>query len=255
MSIHYGINGAGGRMGRRIIALADEDPELELTVALEAPGSPYLGEDLGVPVTSEIPLDVDLDVLIDFSSPEGTMAILPTCVAKRLPLVLATTGHTPEQFDEIASAAHETAILIAPNLSLVVNVLFELTRTTARLLGGKGFDVEIIERHHRFKKDSPSGTAAHFARIVQAEMGQTSIRHGREGIIGERPGTEIGMHAVRGGDNVGEHTVIFTTLGETLELVHKGHSRDSYARGALVAAKYLAGKGAGSYSMKDVLGL
>ena len=134
-------------------------------------------------------------------------------------------------------------------------MLFKLVKDAGTMLAGKGFDVEIIERHHRFKKDSPSGTAVHFAKIVQEAMGQTELRHGREGLVGERPLNEIGIHAVRAGDNVGEHTIIFSALGETMELVHKGYSRDSYARGALLAAKFLAGKGAGWYSMSDVLGI
>src|SRR5947208_9752403 len=144
---------------------------------------------------------------------------------------------------------------MAPHMSLAVNVLFKLVGQAAAVLKDRGFDVEILERHHRFKKDSPSGTALHFARIVQEAMGQTELRHGREGLVGERPLGEIGIHAVRAGDNVGEHTIVFSTLGETLELVHKGYSRDSYARGALLAAKFLAGKGAGRYSMDDVLGI
>ena len=130
-----------------------------------------------------------------------------------------------------------------------------ILREAGQSLRGQDFDVEILERHHRFKKDSPSGTALHLARIVQEAMGQTQLRHGREGMVGERTADEIGVHAVRGGDNVGEHTIVFTTLGETLELVHKGHSRDSYARGALLAAKFLATRTAGRYTMADVLGL
>jgi 4-hydroxy-tetrahydrodipicolinate reductase len=122
-------------------------------------------------------------------------------------------------------------------------------------LRGRGFDVEILERHHRFKKDSPSGTALHFARLVQEAMGQTELRHGREGLVGERHSQEIGVHAIRVGDNVGEHTVVFSTLGETLELTHRAHARDCYARGALQAAKFLADRPAGRYTMEDVLGL
>src|SRR5207244_1600908 len=140
-------------------------------------------------------------------------------------------------------------------MSLSVNVLFQLVRQAARLLKGKDFDVEVVERHHRYKKDSPSGTALHFARVVQEEMGQTELRHGREGLVGERPRHEIGLHAIRVGDNVGEHAILFSTLGETLELVHRAHSRDCYARGALQAAKYLAGRPPGRYSMSDVLGI
>ena len=136
-----------------------------------------------------------------------------------------------------------------------MNLLFKLSQVTGEALAGKGFDVEIIERHHRYKKDAPSGTATQFARIIQQEMGPLTVRHGREGLLGERPLAEIGIHAVRAGDNVGEHTIIFAAPGETLELVHKGTSRDSYARGALTAAVFLAGKGAGRYTMADVLGL
>jgi 4-hydroxy-tetrahydrodipicolinate reductase len=183
------------------------------------------------------------------------MTVLPVCVARRIPIVIATTGHSDEERKEIEAAAHMTAVLMSPNMSLVVNVLFKLTEMAGNLLAGKGYDVEILERHHRFKKDSPSGTALHFARVVQQAMGQTELRHGREGLVGERPATEIGLHAIRAGDAVGEHTIIFAAMGEALELVHKGSSRDAYARGALQAAKWLAGKPAGRYSMNDVLGL
>jgi 4-hydroxy-tetrahydrodipicolinate reductase len=264
MKTIVGINGAAGRMGQRLVHLTAEDQELTLGLAVDAANHPRVGQDsgeiaglgkLGVPLRADLPNEPRLDVVIDFSMPEGTMKVLPWCVAHRIPLVVATTGHTPEQRNEIEAAAHHTALLMAPNMSLSVNVLFQLLRQAAQLLVGKGFDVEIVERHHRFKKDAPSGTALHFARIVQEVMGQTQLRHGREGLVGERPPTEIGMHALRTGDNVGEHTIIFSTLGESLELVHRGHTRDSYARGALLAAKFLAGKPAGRYTMNDVLGL
>jgi 4-hydroxy-tetrahydrodipicolinate reductase len=183
------------------------------------------------------------------------MTILKNCLARRIPLVVATTGHTAEQRKEIEEAAHETAILMAPNMSLAVNLLMKLASQAAAVLRDKDFDVEILERHHRFKKDSPSGTALHIARNIQEAMGQTQLRHGREGLVGERPPHEIGVHAIRVGDNVGEHTVIFSTLGETLELTHRAHARDCYARGALQAAKFLAAKPAGRYTMNDVLGL
>ncbi|HXD88199.1 MAG TPA: 4-hydroxy-tetrahydrodipicolinate reductase [Urbifossiella sp.] len=264
MKTHIAINGACGRMGQRLVALAQEDAELAVIAALDSPRNPLFARDagdlagigpIGVPITGELPLTPRIDCAIDFSVPEGTMAILPTCVGRKIPLVVATTGHTPTQKSAIEEAAHDTAILFAPNMSLVVNLLFKLVRQTAEALKGKGFDAEIVERHHRFKKDSPSGTAAHFAEIIRDALGGGKFVHGREGIVGERTAEEIGIHAVRGGDNVGEHTIIFTTLGETLELVHKGHSRDSYARGALLAAKFLATKGAGRYTMADVLGL
>ncbi len=264
METVVGINGAAGRMGQRLICLLREDSTLRLGAALEAPGHPLLDRDVGevcglgpinVPIRSDLPSGARLDVLIDFSTPEGTLTVLPVCTARRIPLVVATTGHTAEQKQQIEEAAHETALLMAPNMSLVVNVLFDLVGRASAMLNGKGYDVEIVERHHRFKKDSPSGTALHFARIVQQAMGQQELRYGREGLVGERPATEIGIHAVRAGDNVGEHTIIFAALGETLELVHRSSSRDSYARGALAAAKFLADRPPGRYSMKDVLGL
>ncbi|VTT97515.1 dihydrodipicolinate reductase : 4-hydroxy-tetrahydrodipicolinate reductase OS=Planctomyces limnophilus (strain ATCC 43296 / DSM 3776 / IFAM 1008 / 290) GN=dapB PE=3 SV=1: DapB_N: DapB_C [Gemmataceae bacterium] len=263
MKIHIAFNGAGGRMGQRLVALAKEDHDLKLVAALDAPGSPLLGRDagevagvghVGVPITAELAFDPKPDCLIDFSAPEGTMTVLPVCVARQIPIVVATTGHTAKQKEEIEAAAHQTAVLFAPNMSLVVNLLFKLTKLTAEALKGKGFDAEIVERHHRFKKDSPSGTAVRFGEIIQEVQGGHFV-HGREGLVGERTPHEIGVHAVRGGDNVGEHTIIFTTLGETLELVHKGHNRDSYARGALAAGKYLANRPAGRYTMADVLGL
>src|SRR5579884_3760459 len=171
MKTVLGINGAAGRMGQRLVHLIVEDNDLTLGAALEAANHPRLGQDigdiaglgkLGVPLRAELPPGQRLDVLIDFSMPEGTMTVLPLCVERRIPLVVATTGHTAEQRREIEAAAHHTALLMAPNMSLSVNVLFHLVRQAAKLLRGKGFDVEIVERHHRFKKDAPSGTALHF---------------------------------------------------------------------------------------------
>ena len=210
---------------------------------------------LGVAVRDELPDDRRVEVMVDFSTPEGTMTVLPVCVRRRIPLVVATTGHTAAQKTEIDEAAHDLALLMAPNMSLAVNVLFQLVQQAARLLADKDFDVEIMERHHRYKKDSPSGTALHFARIVQEAMGQKDCATAARVWSANGRATEIGMHALRVGDNVGEHTIIFSTLGETLELTHRGHTRDSYARGALLAAKFLATKSAGRYSMEDVLGL
>ena len=264
MKILIGVNGACGLMGQRLIALASQDPQLGLSAALDAPGHANIGKDagelagagsLGTKLAAELPLSTRVDVMIDFSQPAGTMAVLKQCITRRIPVVVATTGHTAAQRAEIEAAAHETAILFSPNMSLAANVLFKLTQVAAQLLKGHGYDAEIIERHHRFKKDSPSGTALHFAKIIQEVQGQSALRHGREGVIGERPAHEIGIHAVRAGDNPGEHTIIFSTVGETMELVHKAHSRDAYARGALQAAKFLAGRPAGRYTMSDVLGL
>jgi 4-hydroxy-tetrahydrodipicolinate reductase len=264
MKIIIGVNGACGRMGQRIIQLAHEDKDLAIGAALEAPDYLQQGRDigeiasigkLGVPVRAMLVQDQQLNVLIDFSQPEGTMMVLPWCVQRRIPLVVATTGHSMGQRQEIEAAAGQIALLMAPNMSLAVNLLMKLVSQASEALRGKGFDVEILERHHRFKKDSPSGTALQFARMVQDKMGQTQLRHGREGVVGERSSGEIGIHSIRVGDNVGEHTIIFSTLGETLELTHRAHARDCYARGALQAAKFLAGKPPGKYTMNDVLGL
>ena len=263
MKIHIAINGACGRMGQRLVALAKDDPQLQVVAAIDAATNPLQGTDageaagvgkIGVPIRYDVPINTRIDCMVDFSAPAGTMAVLPVCADRAIPIVVATTGHTTQQKEEIEAAAHTTAVLTAPNMSLVVNLLYKLVRLTAEALKGKGFDAEIVERHHRFKKDSPSGTAARFAEIIKEVQGGTFV-HGREGEVGERKPDEIGVHAVRGGDNVGEHTIIFTTIGETLELVHKGHNRDSYARGALLAAKYMANRPAGRYTMADVLGL
>jgi 4-hydroxy-tetrahydrodipicolinate reductase len=264
MKIIIAVNGACGRMGQRIVQLAHADPELKVGAAIDFAAHPNQGRDVGdlagigpleVPVTAQIAPHHRVDVVIDFSMPEGTLAILPTCVDRKIPIVVATTGFSDDQKKEIEAAAHHTAVLISPNMSLVVNVLFKLVKEAGAALRDKGFDVEIIERHHRYKKDSPSGTALHFARVVQESMGDMPLRHGREGLVGERPGKEIGMHSIRAGDNVGEHTIVFSTLGETMELLHKGHTRDAYVVGALQAAKFLANRPAGRYSMSDVLGL
>jgi 4-hydroxy-tetrahydrodipicolinate reductase len=251
-------------MGQRLVQLAREDKDLQIGAALEMAGHPQLGRDvgevvgagaIGIYVSNLLPPEHRLNVLVDFSTPEGTMAVLPLCLRAKIPLVVASTGHSPPQKAEIEGAGHHIALLMAPNMSLAVNVLMYLCKQAAMLLRGRDFDVEILERHHRFKKDSPSGTAMHIARQIQQAMGQTEMRHGREGLIGERPASEIGIHAIRVGDNVGEHTVVFSTLGETLEITHRAHARDCYARGALQAAKFLATRPAGRYTMNDVLGL
>lgn len=263
MKLSIGVNGACGRMGRRVIDLAVGDPDVEVAAAVDSAGHPLQGRDagevagvgpIGLKITGDLP-DRPLDAVIDFSTPAGTMAILPGCVSRRIPLILATTGHPPEDRTAIAKAALETPVLYVPNTSLAVNVLMILVRRAAELFRDRDFDVEILERHHRFKKDAPSGTALHLAKIIQEELGEMHLSHGREGVRGERPAREIGIHAVRVGDNVGEHTVVFSTLGETLELSHRAHARDCYARGAIQAAKYIAGKPPGRYTMEDVLGL
>lgn len=262
--IRVGINGAAGRMGQRLIALAHADAALQVTAALESSTCPILGKDAGelagigridVPLTSN--LTDRVDVVIDFSVPQGAVNIAAVCAQRRIPLVEATTGLSEEQRLQVLSAAQETALVVSPSMSLAVNLAMKLVREAARALKSlsSGVDVEIVERHHRYKEDAPSGTALKFGQIVAEEMGQTQERHGRHGQTGRRPPTEIGYHALRTGDNVGEHQIVFGMLGETLEVSVRGHTRDSYAYGALAAAKFAFGKPAGLYSMADVLGL
>lgn len=264
MALTVGVNGAAGRMGQRVVALAMKDAELTFSAALEWSGSPAIGKDAGelagagksgVLISSD--LGAAVDVIIDFSTPEGLKSVLAICESRRIPLVVATTGVSKELKEAVAAAAQTTPIVMAPSMSMAVNVVMKLVAEASRVLrnNADGVDVEIIERHHRFKEDAPSGTALQFGRIVAEQMGQENHVHGREGRIGKRPLNEIGYHAVRTGDNVGEHTIIFGMMGETIDLTVRGHTRDSYAYGALAAAKFLANKGAGLYSMADVLGL
>lgn len=262
--IRLAINGAAGRMGQRLVALASADKDFQLAAALEYAGNPRIGSDAGalagvgslnVPLTST--LNGQTDVMIDFSTPAGTEAALATCLASGVPLVLATTGLEKEQQARIREASQRIALLWSPSMSMAVNLVMKLTEIAAQALKDhpSGADVEIIERHHRFKEDAPSGTALKFGDIIAKAMGQTAARHGREGRTGQRPHAEIGYHAVRVGDNPGEHTIIFGLLGESFELNVKATNRDCYAHGALSAAKFLAGKPPGLYGMQDVLGL
>ncbi|RMG35903.1 MAG: 4-hydroxy-tetrahydrodipicolinate reductase [Planctomycetota bacterium] len=260
------VNGAAGRMGQRIVALASTDRAFRLAAAVDAPGHPAVGRDAGelagigtagVVLQAEVPDEVHADVVIDFSTPAGLLRILEVCLRRGWPLVAATTGLEPEQRQQVEAAAERIPLIWAPNMSLAVNVGFHLAREAARWLKAvpSGVDVEIIERHHRFKVDAPSGTALRFGEIIAGQMGQTRHVHGRHGRPGPRPRDEIGYHALRVGDNVGEHTIVFGMIGETLELTVRGHTRDSYAYGALAAAKFLVGKPPGRYTMDDVLGL
>lgn len=262
--IPVAVHGAAGRMGCRVVALAQFDPEWKLVAALESVGHPSLGDDagtvagtrpLGVPLRSELPPDVQPAVLIDFSVPEAATAVAALCADRGIALVCATTGLDVAQAQVIHRAAEKVPVLWAPNMSLAVNLTMKLAQTAAAALRDKDADVEIIERHHRFKEDAPSGTALQFGRIIAEQMGQTSHCHGRQGRPGRRPHEQIGYHAVRAGDNPGEHTMIFAMLGETIELTVRATSRDCYAQGALAAAKFLVGKRPGMYGMADVLGL
>jgi 4-hydroxy-tetrahydrodipicolinate reductase len=262
--IRIAVHGAAGRMGQRIVALAQADPGLEVLQALEAPDSPHAGRDAGevagigpIGVKIDTALGQRVDVVIDFSTPEAATRLASVCGERQIPLVAASTGLSAAQQQVVRTAAQTTAVCLAPNMSLAVNLAMKLAREAARVLRNVpgGADVEIIERHHRFKEDAPSGTALKFGEIIAAEMGQTEHVHGRHGRPGARPRQEIGYHALRTGDNVGEHTIVFGLLGETIDLTVRGHTRDSYAYGALAAARYLVTVGPGLYSMADVLGL
>jgi 4-hydroxy-tetrahydrodipicolinate reductase len=251
-------------MGRRLVALGIADPALEVVAALERPGHPDLSQDagqlagagtLGVPLTEA--LSTVVDVLIDFSVPSGADAALQLCLDRRVPLVMATTGLSEDQKSGLISSAKTIPVVWAPNMSLAVNLTMKLATIAGQVLKDApgGADVEIIERHHRFKHDSPSGTALRFGELIADVMGQTKHTHGREGLVGQRPRDEIGYHAVRVGDNPGEHTIVFGLLGETIELTVRATNRDCYALGALAAAKFVASQPPGMYAMHDVLGL
>jgi 4-hydroxy-tetrahydrodipicolinate reductase len=249
-------------MGKRLIALAAADPALAVVAALEAAGHPALGEDAGLlagiqrlNVSLSATLAADADAVIDFSIPKAVRPIVDICRSKKIPLVVATTGLGEEQTSLIRAAAKEIPLLWAPSMSLAVNLTMKLCQIAADALKDKDADVEIIERHHRFKEDAPSGTALKFGQIVAAAMGQIIHAQGRQGRPGVRPHEEIGYHAVRAGDNPGEHTIVFAMLGETMELNVRATNRDCYAIGALAAVNFLADKPPGLYGMNDVLGI
>jgi 4-hydroxy-tetrahydrodipicolinate reductase len=196
------------------------------------------------------------DVIIDFSSHRATEALLELALAHKKPIVIGTTGHSAEEKTRLLGLAQQVPCVWAGNFSIGVNLLFALTRRASAILGAD-YDIEVVEMHHRFKKDAPSGTAARLLEIIQEErkLSAAALRHGREGITGERTPTEIGVHALRGGDVVGDHTVMFAAMGERLELTHKASDRGIFARGSLRAAQWLVGRKAGLYDMQDVLGL
>jgi len=238
------INGSNGRMGRMLVACAAEDPALEIAATVDA------GDDFAAALARS-------DAVIDFSHADVTASVATACAAAGKVLVIGTTGHDDATRAAIARAAEKIPTVFAPNFSVGVNTLFWLTRQAARILG-PDFDLEVVEMHHRLKKDAPSGTARRLAEILAEAAGLTyenDVRHGREGMVGARTPREIGLHAIRGGDVVGDHTVIFAANGERVELTHKASSRETFARGALRAAKWASGKPPGLYDMENVLGL
>jgi 4-hydroxy-tetrahydrodipicolinate reductase len=238
------LAGANGRMGQALQACAAAQPGLEVTARID------LGDDLEAVIGQG-------DVVVDFSLHTASLAIAQRCVAHRKALVLGTTGHTDDDRAALAACAARIPMVWSANFSTGVNALFWLTRKAAEILG-PGYDLEVIELHHRLKKDAPSGTARTLAEILADTRGAqlaAVARHGRQGITGERTASEIGLHSLRGGDVVGEHTVLFAAAGERVELTHKASSRDTFARGALRAAAWVVGRPPGLYSMQDVLGL
>ena len=257
-TVNVAIAGAAGRMGQRLCALAADIDGLELVEAFDAPGNPAIGSPApGSKIVITDSFRAAADVLIDFTAPTVTRRLIDACVRKKIALVIGTTGLTDDDQEAIDAAAKTIPLIQAPNFSLVVNVMTMLAAKAAQLLGD-AYDIEILEAHHRFKKDAPSGTALNIAkRICQAtgrsfEDDVVFTRHGDEAL--RRKG-EITMQTLRVGDAVGEHTVYYATLGERMEIRHVGTSRDSYAGGALRAAKWLHGRKAGRYTMSDVLGL
>ncbi len=264
MMIRLAVAGAAGRMGSRLVALAHGDDRFDLVAALEAADSPAVGADAGehagigrihLPIQDRT--ETEFDVLIDFTTAAATMHWLDFCVFAKRPIIIGTTGHTPEQLTGIRKGAKKTAVLKSSNMSVGVNVLLHLVGGIARALGDD-YDIEITETHHRFKADAPSGTALALRDAICEATGRNvdqDVIFGRHGITGPRPSRQIGMHALRVGDTVGEHEILFGNLGETVAIRHSAHTRDTFVQGALRAAVWLAHKPPGFYTMQDVLGL
>ncbi len=261
------LAGAAGRMGQRLVHAVTQSQGMVLTGALEAANHPCLGKDVGlVAGTGELGVKIsqdlrqvlqEADVLIDFTHHEASMGHLREAVMAKKAIVIGTTGFSRQEWDEIRSVGPGTRCLVSPNMSVGVNVVLGILAQAARILG-QDYDVEIIEAHHRQKADAPSGTALRMAEVLAEALGRNLEEVGvfaRHGQIGPRRAAEIGLQSVRAGDIVGEHTVIFGGLGERVEIVHRAHSRDNFARGAVRAAAWLVGQPPGLYDMQDVLGL
>jgi 4-hydroxy-tetrahydrodipicolinate reductase len=260
------VAGASGRMGRMLVEAIAAAPDAQLAGALDVAGSPSLGTDAGafsgqlagVVIESELARGLaTAEVLIDFTRPEGTLKHLEFCAAHGIKMVIGTTGFDEAGKAAIAAAAEKTAIVFAPNMSVGVNVTLKLLEMAAKSLA-EGYDIEIIEAHHRHKVDAPSGTALKMGEVIAGALGRDLKEcavYGREGVTGERDPSTIGFATIRGGDIVGDHTVLFATTGERIEISHKSSSRVTYATGALRAARFLADKSTGLFDMQDVLAL
>ena len=260
------VAGASGRMGRMLIEAIRATDDLVLAGALDVPASPGIGSDAtaflglasGVAITADIAAGLkDADVLIDFTRPEGTLAHLAECSRLGVKAVIGTTGFTDAQKAEIAAHAQNTAIVMAPNMSVGVNVTLKLLQMAAKAMA-TGYDIEIIEAHHRHKVDAPSGTALKMGEVIAEALGRDLKKcavYAREGVTGERDPSTIGFAAIRGGDIVGDHTVLFAGVGERIEISHKSSNRAGYAQGSLRAVRFLAGRTKGMFDMFDVLDL
>ena len=265
--IKIAVAGAAGRMGRNLVLACVACDETCLTLATDKPGHSLIGTDAGVVAGIEAQdvlisdvLDADkFDVLIDFTSPESTMQNLAVCKTAGKAMVIGTTGLSEEQKTALSDAAGMIPIVFAPNMSVGVNLCFKLLEVAAKALGDDGgYDIEVIETHHRHKVDAPSGTALRMGEVVADALGRNLKEcavYGREGKTGARPAKEIGFETIRAGDVVGDHTVLFATEGERIEITHKASSRMTFAKGAVRAANWLSGKGLGIYDMQDVLNL
>jgi 4-hydroxy-tetrahydrodipicolinate reductase len=258
------VNGAAGRMGKRIVTLAYESKQFDIIGAVDYPEHPDMGKDIGALAGIE-PINVPLSanfpdkaaVMIDFSLPQAADAAIDYCAKNGVALVMGTTGLSEEQLAKLKNASEKIAIVQATNMSLGMNLLFATVGKVAKALG-EPYDIEIVEAHHRFKKDAPSGTALSLAEAICKETGRDypgSLTHGREGKEATRKEGTIGMHAIRAGDIVGQHSVIYSTLGETVTISHNAHTRDTFVRGALRAAEWITTQKPGLYNMLDVLGL
>ncbi|MFW6221613.1 MAG: 4-hydroxy-tetrahydrodipicolinate reductase [Fibrobacterota bacterium] len=267
MAVKIIVTGVLGRMGTEIARIAIDDDACELVGCTELPESNAVGKPVGdfigdknitVPISDSVAsIPGDDSVVVEFTSPAGTMGVADALRGTQKGLVVGTTGLNDQQLAVLSRLAETNPVLVSPNMSLGVNLLFYLTSLVSKRLG-EDFDIEIIEAHHRFKKDAPSGTAKRLGELAAEAIGKTyqeAVRDGRSGMVGERTPKEIGMHAVRGGDIVGDHTVLFAGMGERIELRHVAHSRTTFAKGAVTAAKWLSSKPAGLYSMNDMLGL
>lgn len=264
--LRIAVAGASGRMGHMLIEAVLAAPDLQLAGALDVAGSPALGQDAGafagrptgVAITSDLHTGLSqAQVLIDFTRPEGTLAHLAACRALGVKAVIGTTGFSPAQKAEISGHAAHMALVFAPNMSVGVNVVMKLLDQAARALN-QGYDIEVIEAHHRHKVDAPSGTALQMGEVLAAALGRNLADcavYAREGVTGERDPSTIGFSAIRGGDIVGDHTVLFAGTGERIEISHKSSSRAGYAQGSLRAARFLATQTHGQFDMNDVLGL